>query len=396
MSRPNKPWFRKSNKRWYIWHNGKQVNLGPDKSEAFKQFHELMAQAEPRELVRTNKLSLPELVDHFLEWVQRNRAPDTYEWYRYRLERLCRLHPTIVAECLKPYHVEQWINGYELSVTSRRNYIRATKRCYRWGKSQGYLKFNPIAEMEAPRAENREVVLLPNEFEHMMSFVRNPGLADLLRVTWLSGCRPQESLIVEAGDVDVPNQRWVLSTRRSKGKRVSRVVYLCEPAMQIVTRRMKSHPTGPIFVNAAGRQWTKDSVNCAVDAIRVRMGKVVMEEQGKQPTDEQVEELMHTLKPTRCSRGREVTKTDAELRCEAKRKLTAKEAKSMVPRYSLYALRHSFATNALRNGVDSLTVAILLGHQDPSTLARVYQHLNQSPKHLLEQTRQAVGSITSS
>ncbi|MEZ6056962.1 MAG: hypothetical protein R3C01_09675 [Planctomycetaceae bacterium] len=78
MSRARKPWFRKSNKRWYVEFDGKQVNLGPDKKEALRQFHDLMAKPElDRTTVRSLSISLPEIVDHFLDWVHRNRV----HWY---------------------------------------------------------------------------------------------------------------------------------------------------------------------------------------------------------------------------------------------------------------------------------------------------------------------------
>ncbi|MEZ6063931.1 MAG: tyrosine-type recombinase/integrase [Planctomycetaceae bacterium] len=390
MSRPRKPWFRKSNRRWYVEFQGKQVCLGTNKKAALQQFHELMAQPEPaRRVSRTSRISLPELTDHFLEWVQRNRSADTYEWYRYRLERLCRHHSSLMAEQLKPYHVEEWVNSFSLSVTSRRNYFRAVKRCYKWGTTQGFLTMNPIAGLEVPRAEVREIALSQNQFDEMLRCVRNPGLTDLLQVTWLTGCRPQESLIVEARHVDVANQRWVFHSSQSKGKQLSRVVYLTNAALAIVRRLMTQHPAGPLFRNSAGTPWTTDAVNCAIDAIQDRMGRAEMQRLGIviEPTD--VAALMKRLKPTRRTKGHDVDKTPAELRAEAKRKLTIRKARELVPRYSLYALRHSFATNALRNGVDSLTVAVLLGHRDPSTLARVYQHLNQNPEHLLEQARRA-------
>ena len=390
MARPRKPWFRKSNGRWYVEFQGKQVNLGPDKKEAHQHFHELMAQPEPhRRAPRTGTISLPELVDHFLEWVQRNRAPDTYEWYRYRLERLCRVHSGMAAERLKPFDVEEWVNSYELSVTSRRNYFRSVKRCYRWGKKQGYLSSNPIADLEVPRAEEREVTLSQEQFDELMANVKNRCLADLMNVTWLTGCRPQESLIVEARHVDVANQRWVFHSSQSKGKRISRVVYLTDAAMAIVKRLTEEHPTGPLFRNTSGRKWKKDAVNCGFGAIQIRMGKGEMLRQKISVSDAEIAALIPKLKSTRTSAGREFDKTAAELRCEAKRKLTQKKAMGLTPRYSLYALRHSFATNALRKGIDSLTVAVLLGHKDPSTLARVYQHLNQNPAHLLEQARRA-------
>ena len=103
----------------------------------------------------------------------------------------------------------------------------------------------------------------------------------------------------------------------------------------------------------------------------------------------EIASFVATLKPERTKRGVIVAKTPAELRCEAKRKLTNRVAKSLATRYSLYALRHSWATHALERGLDSLTVAVLMGHADASTLARVYQHLTQNPTFMLEQAKRA-------
>ena len=58
---------------------------------------------------------------------------------------------------------------------------------------------------------------------------------------------------------------------------------------------------------------------------------------------------------------------------------------------ALYVLRHSWANHALTRGVDALTVAILMGHRDPSTLSRTYQHLTQNPAYLLTQAKRATG-----
>jgi site-specific recombinase XerD len=121
------------------------------------------------------------------------------------------------------------------------------------------------------------------------------------------------------------------------------------------------------------------------------MGKEEMERRGEIVPDEPIAAFISTLCPTRTSKGRVIEKTKAELREEAKRKLTYKRAAQLAPRYSLYALRHSWATNALQKGIDALTVAILMGHEDPSTLAKVYQHLSLNPKHLLDQARRAAG-----
>ena len=98
-----------------------------------------------------------------------------------------------------------------------------------------------------------------------------------------------------------------------------------------------------------------------------------------------------TINPTRMAKGKRVNRTKAELRTQARAKLIRQKCKELVPSYSLYALRHTWATNALTSGLDALTVAILMGHQDPSMLAKVYQHLSHSPQHMLAQAKRAVG-----
>ena len=86
-----------------------------------------------------------------------------------------------------------------------------------------------------------------------------------------------------------------------------------------------------------------------------------MKRRGEEISSKAIADLIPTLSPTCTRKGVIVAKTAAELRCEAKRKLTFKRAAQLAPRYSLYALRHSWATNALQKGIDALTVAILMG-----------------------------------
>jgi integrase len=245
--------------------------------------------------------------------------------------------------------------------------------------------------MEVPSAESKTVCVSQVEFDVLMSYVRNPSLADLLIVTWDTGCRPQESLRVESRHVDVANQRWVIPKSESKMKRMTRVVYLTERGMQITRRLMLAHPEGPLFRNRNGNPWTTEAVNCCFFDLQMRMGKEEMKRRGEEIPEEEIVNFIPNLNPVINRKGVPVPKNPAELRCEAKRKLTFRQAAKLAPRYSLYALRHSWATNALQRGVDPLTVAILMGHEDPSTLAKVYQHLSLNPKHLLEEARRAAG-----
>lgn len=386
MKKFPKPWFRPSRNTWFVTLDGRQISLGPEKKAAFERYKALLA--NPRK-ARTTTGSLAEVVDAFLEWTQKHRAAETYEWYRYRLQRFIELHPNLRLEQLRPFHVQQWVDSYELSQTSRRNYLRSVKRCVTWAVTQGYAETNPVQHLEVPTAEAKEVLITLDEYQHLVSFIPEGPFRDLVVVTWETGCRPQESLRVEARRVDEQNQRWVFPRAESKGKKAPRIVYLTDKAMEITRRLALKNPQGQLFRNANGRPWTTDAVNCAFDRLRIRMGKAAIRHRREAIDDDAVSRKASTLKKTRRVKGRVVEKTEAELRYEAKEKVLASRACELIPRYSLYALRHSWATRALQGGTDALTVAILMGHADPSTLAKVYQHLSHDPQHLLDKAKKA-------
>ena len=160
---------------------------------------------------------------------------------------------------------------------------------------------------------------------------------DLLAVTWETGCRPQESLRVEARHVDLAGERWFFPASESKGEKKPRVVYLTPTALEISKRLTEKHPTGPIFRNTDGVPWTTDAINCRF--CRVQKTKGV--------------------------------------------------------KYSLYALRHTWVNRMLLSGCDAFTVALLAGHSDPSMLAKHYAHLTQAPDFLRQQARRLTGSSSS-
>jgi integrase len=147
--------------------------------------------------------------------------------------------------------------------------------------------------MKKPGCGRKELVVTPEQYQALLGRAKDQEFKDLLTITWETGCRPQESLRVEARHVDLAGSRWVFPASESKGKKIPRVVYLTPKALEITKRLMEKH---------------------------------------------------------------------------AKKKVGVK--------VSLYGLRHSFAQHALVRGVDCITVATLLGHSDPNTLGRVYQHLS--------------------
>lgn len=328
-----KPFFRSARNAWYVQLGGKQINLGSDKESAFKQYHGLMIRPPTPTVSRSSDRLVVVIIDQFLDWCQKNRSPDTYRWYKDRLNTFCQsIAADLQVDHLKPLHVQKWVDGQEgLASGSRRNLISAAKRSMKWAEEQGYIDRSPLTHMRKPACGKKEQIVSAAEFKAIIELTKDQEFKDLLMVTWEVGCRPQESLRVEARHVDVMGQRWVFAPSESKGKKTPRVVYLTPKAMEICQRLVKKHPRGPIFLNTDGQSWTPDATNCRFQRIK----------------------------------------------------------KTLKVKYSLYALRHTWMNRLLMAGCDAFSVAILAGHTDPSMLAKHYQHLSQSPTFLLEQAKRA-------
>jgi len=136
---------------------------------------------------------------------------------------------------------------------------------------------------------------------------------------------------------------------------------------------MLEHSTGSLFRNSNGDPWTTFSVNCAFIRLQVTLGMKRLRAQG--------------LMPPQLPRLRGSARRDPQRRVEQDRRVVQRRNEILVlarkhgPKRCLYHLRHSWLDRALKSGVDALTCAILMGHRDPGTIAKVYQHLSQSPDY---------------
>jgi integrase len=331
MPRFPKPWFRKERRAWFVQLHGRQHNLGPDRHAAFERYHELMAR--PRRRLLPSE-AVPAVIDLFLDWCEKNRARRTYEWYQARCKAFVdTIPPTLRVSELRPYHLQTWIDAHpEWAPGNKRNACRAIQRAMNWAEKQGYIDRSPVAHFEKPPQGRREQVVIQREFEAILAETRDRAFRDLLITTWETGARPQETLRVEARHADIAHARRVFPASETKTKRFPRVVYLSGESLEITSRLVATYPGGPLFRNTRGRPWTTDAVNCRFATLRRKLGK----------------------------------------------------------RYCLYALRHSWATKAIQNGVEPITVAVLMGHADPSMLAKTYPHLSQDPAYLREALSRAI------
>jgi integrase/recombinase XerC len=334
MAKFRKPFFRENRGLWYVWHNGKQINLGKDQAEAFRLWHGLTSQptspsSSKAESSVTDSVTVIEVLDYFLQWSQKNNAEKTFLSYQERLQSFVDYLKqesllSLSAASLKPHHVISWTAQHEnWSSGMKRGRIGAVQRAFNVAVEDGKLESSPIRKIRKPSAGRRENLISKEHYEIMLRSTA-PDFQDLVTLAWETGARPQELFSITINDVDLPNRRWVFEVKGSKGKKRVRVIYLNDKAFEITKRRMDSHGTGHLLRNEDGRPWNKQSVGCVFYRLENKLGK----------------------------------------------------------RYALYDVRHTWATRALKSGVGVVAVANLMGHSNPRMVASVYQHMDLDQEHM--------------
>ncbi|MBS0206937.1 MAG: tyrosine-type recombinase/integrase [Planctomycetes bacterium] len=390
MARRAFPWYRKSRKAWFVVSGGKQINLGTDKAEAFRLFHELQARPKSARPVVTGDDFVETIAVLFVEWCSKHRAIETAKWYRERIQSFLSHVGDLRINELKPFHLDQWCDAHpRWSDGTKRGALIALQRCLSWAAKKGHIPFSPIAHIEKPQGGKRDYLITPEEYANALANIPSPAFRELLTISWESGCRPQESLIVEARHVDLAHSRWIFEVKNSKGKKRQRVVYLTEVAREITARLMLKYPEGPLFRTDDGRPFTPHSVNCQFMRLQDRLGRQIVAAKKLQSDETAIRKLAKTLKRTRMEKGIKKTKTERELYVEARQKLMSLLARRQAPKLCLYLFRHAWMTRMLMGGVDPITVSILAGHVDTSMLARQYQHLAHDADHLLAKAKLA-------
>lgn len=324
MPRRAKPWYREAEQTWCVWHGGKQVPLakGPKTDTelaAWAAYHALTVRAGT---ATPQPLTVFEAATTFLDHSQAVHTPGTYAVYKGQLQPVTDQFGRARIADLKATQLERWIAGRKVkgdakgravSDDTRRNYIEALRTAIRHCRRAGlYDGPDPTEGVKLPKPSRRERTLTPQERTKLLD-VASPALRDHLLVVGLTGCRPHVAEILTAADI-----RWDEGTAhcQSKGKRYT----LHLPA--IVLGRLRElaslRATGPLLLSPRGLPWNR---NNRADAYR--------------------------------------------------RACKAAGIEGVVP----YSLRHSYATDALEQGIPVATVATLLNHSDLAMLAKHYAHL---------------------
>ncbi|MCE9561169.1 MAG: tyrosine-type recombinase/integrase [Planctomycetes bacterium] len=379
MARAPKPWFREDRQAYFVTICGTRHNLGSDKKEADRRFHELMAQADdahtPSPTIPPQNsagLTVGEVFEKFLDWCQNHRAPRTYEWNRKHIQQFCdrlKVARTMLAVDLRPFHVAEWVDSkVTWGANQKRGAIIALTRPFNWAAKLGYIAVSPVRGVEKPTPTKRDSRMTPADFETLLSRVKDDQFRDLLVFAFEAGCRPQEARRIEARHLKLDQHRIEIPPVESKGKKRWRVIYLSDKAVALVSRLAANRPTGALFLNTDGNPWKAQAVVCRFQRLLVKLSGPEVDLPKLPRYDHRKYQDATELAAAR---------KEHQEKLVALRKKRASLARQGDRRFAMYDLRHCFATRKLKEGHDPITVATLLGHKDASMLCKHYVGVTQ-------------------
>lgn len=334
MARTPTIWFREAT-GWYMTTvRGRQVKLSPDKAEATRTFHTLMASLpdEPAEQKAAIRPTFRKVADLFLDEGKRTKEPGTYAVQRYYLQSFCDHIKTRRVADLKVHMATEWIASHpdwgQSTCTTARSIVRA---CLNWAVEQGYIPANPLAKLKRGDFARRERILTRSERQAIAGIVTS-AFRDFVFALEQTGCRPfSEMSRVTAAMVDFQAGSITLAKHKNAKRGKARTIYLTTPLIDLLRRLSAEYPTGPLFRTKTGNRWTQGSA------------------------------------------AKQMVKACERLK---------------IPRANCYAYRHTYITEALAKGMSASIVAELVGNS-PATIHKYYSHLDQRKDELREAARLA-------
>lgn len=355
MSRPAKPWLRSSDGCWWITLKGKKVNLhvkgANNEAQAWAAYQRLLTGQTLQPVANQNALlallsslltgtavtsttpvvTVRQVIDDYLSH-QSGLESAVAEQYRRFLLPFADRYGQLPATALTPALVEEYSRSPvptskskrkskpKWSDSTRSKFIATVVAAFRKAEHRRLIDRSPLTGMKRPpiRSRAEEVLISAEEFDRLYE-AATPQFQPLLRLVYLTGCRPGEASQLTAADVDLVKGVAHIRKHKTANKGHSRTLVLVPSAVELLKPITTQRPTGPLFRTRVGKQWNWRSSGQAMRAAAKRAGL-----KGK----------------------------------------------------VLYGLRHSLATEALEEGASDSIVAKAMGHS-VRTLHSNYNHIRE-------------------
>ena len=344
--------------------NVRKSVYGATPTEVRRKARELRDEAARFDISNVKKMTVESYMTHWLENVKKPEVkPGSYD--RIEQSLTYQIFPVIghiQINALTSNDVQKMIN----SILETRSYSTAKKAynnlnaCMELGVQRGEIIKNPVKGVKLPSSKSKEkkavTAYTPDEIEAIVNEAKRTygNGTPVYRYGYLiililnTGMREGEPLYLKWKDVDLEKRRIYIHgdvvevKNRDENAESS---YIC--IEQETPKTDKSTRYIPLNDNA-------------VEALE-NLRKLIKDK------DRVIATKNHTiLSPRKVYR----TMENILDRCGITDKTNL-----------VHALRHTFATTLIRNGVDIKAVSEILGHEDVSTTLKIYHHTIEEQKH---------------
>lgn len=344
--------------------NVRRSVYGATPTEVRRKTKELIAEAARYDISNVKKMTLEAYMIHWLEEVKKpDLKPSSYDRVEQSLKY--QIFPAIghiQINALTSNDVQKMINTIinEKSYSTAKKAYNNLNACMELGVQRGEILKNPVKGVKLPSSKTKErkeiTAYTPEEIAAIVEEAKRTykNGAPVYRYGYLiililnTGMREGEPLYLKWKDVDLEKRHIyihgnVVEVKNREENAESKYVLL----EQDTPKTDKSTRYIPLNDNA-------------VDALE-NLRKIIKDK------DRVIATKNHTI-----TSPRKVYKT---MECILKKcGITDKEN-------LVHALRHTFATTLIRNGVDIKAVSEILGHEDISTTLNTYHHAIEQQKH---------------
>ena len=344
--------------------NVRRSVYGATPTEVRRKTKELIAEAARYDISNVKKMTLEAYMIHWLEEVKKpDLKPSSYDRVEQSLKY--QIFPAIghiQINALTSNDVQKMINTIinEKSYSTAKKAYNNLNACMELGVLRGEILKNPVKGVKLPSSKTKErkeiTAYTPEEIAAIVEEAKRTykNGAPVYRYGYLiililnTGMREGEPLYLKWKDVDLEKRHIyihgnVVEVKNREENAESKYVLL----EQDTPKTDKSTRYIPLNDNA-------------VDALE-NLRKIIKDK------DRVIATKNHTI-----TSPRKVYKT---MECILKKcGITDKEN-------LVHALRHTFATTLIRNGVDIKAVSEILGHEDVSTTLNTYHHAIEQQKH---------------
>lgn len=282
-------------------------------------------------------MTVSEVAALYLGHTKNEQAARTFEGRERTIKAFANHCGAVDLSAAKPWHLRLWIDAQTKwqSDWTRKGAISTIQRCFNWALKLGIIERNPFYGVSQCEGEPGRA-MTDNEFRAALRASSVPFRRVLMFLRY-TGCRPGELAQIKPDNIDEARGVCLLNHHKTvKKTRKPRVIVLHPVAKRLCSYLIRTQfPDQPrLFVNTRGTGWTRYALACRMKRLRKRLG-------------------------------------------------LPKDCKN-------YSLRHKFCTDAIRNGVDVMTLAVLAGHRSITTTKR-YVHIDDDLDYLTKSVCRVMG-----